>query len=90
MPDSTEPTTPVPLLVPAAGVPPVIETAAGVRDAAERPRPARPLAVDAERASGIRYSSRAYPCSFWRAGPGSFPARPDSDAEDLEPLRDAI
>lgn len=91
MPDSTEPTTPVPLLVPADGVPPVIETAAGVRDAAERLAAGTgPLAVDAERASGFRYSSRAYLVQLRRAGAGSFLLDPIPTAEDLEPLRDAI
>ncbi len=81
----------MPLLVPADGVPPVIETAAGVRDAAERLAAGTgPLAVDAERASGFRYSSRAYLVQLRRAGAGSFLLDPIPTAEDLEPLRDAI
>ncbi|MGO4201128.1 HRDC domain-containing protein [Rhodococcus sp. TAF43] len=92
MPDTTEPTpVPVPLLVPADGVPPVIETADGVRDAAERiAAGAGPLAVDAERASGFRYSSRAYLVQLRRAGAGTFLLDPIPTSEDLAPLRDAI
>ncbi|QKT11316.1 HRDC domain-containing protein [Rhodococcus sp. W8901] len=92
MPDTTEPTpVPVPLLVPADGVPPVIETADGVRDAAERIAAGTgPLAVDAERASGFRYSSRAYLVQLRRAGAGTFLLDPIPTSEDLAPLRDAI
>ncbi|WP_433612509.1 HRDC domain-containing protein [Prescottella agglutinans] len=92
MPDTPEPASaPVPLLVPADGVPPVIETAEGVRDAAERlAAGSGPLAVDAERASGFRYSSRAYLVQLRRAGAGSFLLDPIPTAGDLAPLRDAI
>ncbi|MCL2535089.1 MAG: ribonuclease D [Nocardiaceae bacterium] len=92
MPDTPEPASAaVPLLVPADGVPPVIETAEGVRDAAERlAAGSGPLAVDAERASGFRYSSRAYLVQLRRAGSGSFLLDPIPTAEDLAPLRDAI
>ncbi|GAB2649970.1 ribonuclease D [Prescottella soli] len=92
MPDTPEPASaPVPLLVPADGVPPVIETAEGVRDAAERLAAGTgPLAVDAERASGFRYSSRAYLVQLRRAGAGSFLLDPIPTAGDLAPLRDAI
>ncbi len=70
MPDSTEPTTPVPLLVPADGVPPVIETAAGVRDAAERLAAGTgPLAVDAERASASVTRRAPTSCSCGGRGP---------------------
>ncbi|WP_137724433.1 HRDC domain-containing protein [Prescottella subtropica] len=96
MPESTESPAestpvPVPLLVPADGVPPVIETAAGVRDAAERLAAGTgPLAVDAERASGFRYSSRAYLVQLRREGAGSFLLDPIPTAGDLAPLADAI
>ncbi len=92
MPDTPEPASaPVPLLIPADGVPPVIETAEGVRDAAERlAAGSGPLAVDAERASGFRYSSRAYLVQLRRAGAGSFLLDPIPTAGDLAPLQDAI
>ncbi|WP_305094841.1 ribonuclease D [Prescottella sp. R16] len=89
VPESTP--TAVPLLVPADGVPPVIETAAGVRDAAERlAAGSGPLAVDAERASGFRYSSRAYLVQLRRAGAGSFLLDPIPTAGELAPLADAM
>ncbi|RVW03486.1 ribonuclease D [Rhodococcus spongiicola] len=92
MPDSTERASkPVPLLVPADGVPPVIGGGADVRDAAERlAAGSGPLAVDAERASGFRYSPRAYLVQLRRAGAGTFLLDPIPTAADLAPLRDAI
>ena len=51
----------VPLLHPAQGTPPVIDTAAKFQDAlAQLTQGHGPFAVDAERASGFRYSARAY------------------------------
>ena len=51
----------VPLLTPAAGTPPVIDTEAALSSAiAELRKGNGPFAVDAERASGFRYSARAY------------------------------
>ncbi|QCQ90852.1 HRDC domain-containing protein [Rhodococcus sp. SGAir0479] len=92
MSDTTEPAAaPVPLLVPADGVPPVIETADGVRDAARRLAAGTgPLAVDAERASGFRYSSRAYLVQLRRAGAGTFLLDPIPTVGDLTPLAEAI
>ncbi|MSO43211.1 MAG: ribonuclease D [Candidatus Planktophila sp.] len=52
---------PVPLLVPAHGTPPVVDTDAGLKAAIkELAAGSGPFAVDAERASGFRYSARAY------------------------------
>jgi ribonuclease D len=52
---------PVPLLVPAGGTPPVINTDAALEAAISQLRAGHgPFAVDAERASGFRYSARAY------------------------------
>lgn len=51
----------VPLLSPAAGTPDVIDTESALRDAiSELSVGTGPFAVDAERASGFRYSARAY------------------------------
>lgn len=62
----------VPLLTPADGLPPVLDTPAAVADAAARLAAGTgPLAVDAERASGFRYSSRAYLIQLRRAGCGT-------------------
>ncbi|MGC5015615.1 HRDC domain-containing protein [Streptosporangium sp. DT93] len=68
----TDETTVVPLLEPREGIPPVIEDQAAlarvVRAFAEG---TGPVAVDAERASGYRYSGRAYLVQLRRAGAGS-------------------
>jgi ribonuclease D len=51
----------VPLLEPAAGTPDVIDTEDAFQDALKRlANGSGPFAVDAERASGFRYSARAY------------------------------
>ena len=51
----------VPLLQPSAGTPEIIETEAGFGQALEQlAQGTGPFAVDAERASGFRYSARAY------------------------------
>jgi ribonuclease D len=50
-----------PLLQPAAGTPQVIDTEAAFKEAlADLSQGSGPFAVDAERASGFRYSARAY------------------------------
>ena len=56
-----EPQAPVPLLVPSQGTPPLINTVPLLNDAiTQLARGSGPFAVDAERASGFRYSARAY------------------------------
>jgi ribonuclease D len=51
----------IPLLQPSAGTPEIIDTDAGFREAIEQlSKGSGPFAVDAERASGFRYSARAY------------------------------
>lgn len=60
------------LLEPAGGAPPPITSAAGVADLARRLAAAEgPVAVDAERASGFRYSGRAYLVQLNRRGVGT-------------------
>jgi len=57
----TEEITAVPLLQPANGTPPVIDTESAFETALhELSQGTGPFAVDAERASGFRYSARAY------------------------------
>ena len=86
-----EPPAAVPLLAPADGVPPVVDTAEAVRAAATQLAAGTgPLAVDAERASGFRYSGRAYLIQLRRAGAGTFLIDPIPVADQLEPLADAI
>ncbi len=76
--DPTDPTDasavpePIALLVPRDGVPPVVETAAELADVIARfAAGTGPVAFDAERASGYRYSQRAYLVQLRRAGAGS-------------------
>jgi ribonuclease D len=63
--------TAVPLLAPANGVPPVIDTDAAFKSAlAQLASGKGPFAVDAERASGYKYSARAYLIQIKREGGG--------------------
>jgi ribonuclease D len=63
----------VPLLAPRGGVPPVIDTEAPLRAAiAAIASASGPIAVDAERASGYRYSQRAYLVQLRREPVGTF------------------
>ena len=48
-----------------------------------------PIAVDAERASGFRYSQRAYLIQMFRRGAGTFLFDPP-EIPDFSPLQDAI
>jgi ribonuclease D len=60
------------LLAPREGVPPVTATSAGLAELVERfAAGTGPVAVDAERASGYRYSQRAYLVQLRREGAGS-------------------
>ncbi|KWX22849.1 3'-5' exonuclease [Mycolicibacterium wolinskyi] len=73
----TEQTEPVeadatPLLAPAGGVPDVCVTAEEISSAAAvLARGSGPFAIDAERASGFRYSNRAYLVQIRRSGAGT-------------------
>lgn len=67
----SEETNAVPLLQPALGTPPVIDTHEQFATAiAELSAGTGPFAVDAERASGFRYSARAYLIQIKRTGGG--------------------
>jgi ribonuclease D len=69
--DTTEPEA-TPLLAPADGVPPVAMYPSDIARAAELlAGGSGPFAVDAERASGFRYSNRAYLVQIRRAGAGT-------------------
>ncbi|QTJ69352.1 ribonuclease D [Rhodococcus sp. ZPP] len=81
----------VPLLAPRDGVPQVVTTAEGVaKAAAALSEGTGPLAVDAERASGFRYSARAYLVQLRREGAGTVLLDPIPTAADLAPLAEAI
>ncbi|OBH00126.1 MULTISPECIES: ribonuclease D [unclassified Mycobacterium] len=87
-PDSSEPQ-PTPLLRPAEGIPDLSVTVRQIEAAAELlDRGRGPFAVDAERASGFRYSNRAYLIQIRRAGAGTVLIDPVSHGADpLEALR---
>jgi ribonuclease D len=93
---STASTTPteidsIPLTRPAEGVPPVIVAPADLADAAAALKAGTgPIAVDTERASGYRYSQRAYLIQLRRTGSGSFLIDPIALAGQLAPLADAL
>jgi ribonuclease D len=77
----------VPLLAPADGLPDVVRTDATLRKVAERLASGRgPIAVDAERASGFRYSARAYLVQLRRVGAGSVLIDPIPIANQFAPL----
>ncbi|MGB2719052.1 MAG: ribonuclease D, partial [Rhodococcus sp. (in: high G+C Gram-positive bacteria)] len=81
----------VPLLAPADGVPDVVDTPDAVRAAAALLASGHgPLAVDAERASGFRYSQRAYLLQFRRRGAGTVLLDPIPVTGDLAPLAEVI
>ena len=91
---STQPE-PTPLLHPAGGVPGLSVTAAEIRAAADLLRSGQgPFAVDAERASGFRYSNRAYLIQIRRAGAGTVLIDPVSHGDDpltvLRPVAEVL
>jgi len=89
--DDGTPVPTVPLLEPRDGVPEVVTTAAGVAEAAALLAGGHgPLAVDAERASGYRYSARAYLVQLRRDGAGTVLLDPIPTRDDLAPLADVI
>lgn len=66
-----EPRTSIPLLVPAQGLPPVVDTQGAFEDALIKLATGTgPFALDAERASGYKFSSRAYLIQIARDGGG--------------------
>ncbi|MEO3742872.1 ribonuclease D [Plantactinospora sp. B5E13] len=88
-PDPT-PGGPVPLLTPRDGTPAPVETSAGLAEVVGRfATGTGPVAVDAERASGYRYSQRAYLVQLRRAGAGTVLIDP-LPLGDLSTLDEAI
>ena len=80
----------LPLLTLRDGLPGVIDTPAALADAVARVAAGTgPVALDAERASGYRYSARAYLIQLRREGAGTFLIDPIPFA-DLDPLDAAI
>nr|WP_218889590.1 ribonuclease D [Saccharopolyspora hordei] len=82
---------PVLLTEPAEGVPPVVDTPSALRAAAEALAAGTgPVAVDTERASGYRYSQRAYLVQLRRDGAGTVLVDPIALRGDLSPLVPAL
>nr|WP_245555667.1 ribonuclease D [Gordonia soli] len=76
---------------PADGVPDVLRSAAEFAEAAERLAAGTgPIAVDTERASGYRYSQRAYLIQIRRTGSGSFLLDPIDEPVALRPVIDVL
>ncbi|MGZ6839575.1 MAG: HRDC domain-containing protein [Frankiaceae bacterium] len=81
---------PVPLLHPSEGTPTVTVTSTQLQVAVEAMRAGSgPVAIDAERASGYRYSARAYLVQMRRAGAGTLIVDP-IPLPDLSPLEAAV
>jgi ribonuclease D len=79
-----------PLLTLRDGLPPITDTDAGLREAAAAIAAGTgPVGVDAERASGYRYSNRAYLIQLRREGAGSWLIDPIG-LTTLEPLAEAL
>lgn len=90
-----EQTEPTPLLHPVGGVPQVSVTATEVGTAAELLAGGHgPFGVDAERASGFRYSNRAYLIQVRRAGAGTVLIDPVGAGDDpvtvLRPIAEVL
>ncbi len=82
---------PTPLLHPADGLPPVVATPEALANVAQAiASGSGPIAVDAERASGFRYSQRAYLVQLRRAGAGTALVDPVPFGGDLSPLAPAL
>jgi len=89
-PDAESAPSATPLLTPREGVPPVIETAHALREAAAALASGTgPVAVDAERASGYRYGQRAYLVQLRREGSGTHLVDPIA-VPDLAVLAEAL
>ncbi|GAA2143191.1 ribonuclease D [Nocardioides koreensis] len=79
-----------PLLTLRDGLPPVVETEAALREVcAALVAGSGPVAIDAERASGYRYSSRAYLIQLRREGASTALVDPIA-FESLTPLQEAL
>jgi ribonuclease D len=83
--------TAIPLITPAEGVPPVIADAEDLAEAAAKLAAGTgPVAVDTERASGYRYSQRAYLIQLRRTGAGSFLIDPVALHGQVDALAEAL
>jgi ribonuclease D len=79
------------LAQPADGTPDVVETFEALREASDALAAGQgPVAVDTERASGYRYSQRAYLVQVRGDGAGSFLVDPVALDDHIDPLIDAL
>jgi ribonuclease D len=92
-PDQTPPEAPAPeapLLVLRDPLPPVVDTAEGLEETCRAVTEGTgPVAIDAERASGYRYSSRAYLVQLRREGSGTHLIDPIA-IDSVAPLAEAL
>lgn len=89
-PDTPEDAAPAPLLTLRDGLPPVTDTDEGlVKAAAAIAAGSGPVGIDAERASGYRYSNRAYLIQLRREGSGIWLIDPIG-LTTMQPLVDAL
>jgi ribonuclease D len=89
-PDPTQPGGPVPLTAPRDGTPRPVETPDELAEVVARMAAGTgPVAVDAERASGYRYTQRAYLVQLRRAGAGTALIDP-MPLDDLHTLDEAL
>lgn len=93
--ESADEPTAVPLLAPADGVPELSVSTDQILAAAELLAAGHgPFAIDAERASGFRYSNRAYLVQIRRAGAGTVLIDPVNHGEDptmvMAPVADVL
>ncbi|WP_156893416.1 HRDC domain-containing protein [Actinokineospora enzanensis] len=90
-PAATEPPAPVLLTEPAEGTPDVVVDLDALARAATRIAGGHgPIAVDTERASGYRYSQRAYLVQVRRQGAGTFLIDPVAVDDQVDPLIEAL
>ncbi len=88
--DEEDEAPPAPLLSLRDGLPPLTETPPALADACRALAAADgPVAIDAERASGYRYSSRAYLIQLRREGAGTFLVDPIG-FDSLDPLQEVL
>jgi ribonuclease D len=79
------------LAQPAEGTPDVVETFEALREASDALAAGQgPVAVDTERASGYRYSQRAYLVQVRRQGAGTFLIDPVALDDHIDPLIEAL
>ncbi len=79
------------LTEPAGGTPDAVITAEALREASDALAAGHgPIAIDTERASGYRYSQRAYLVQLRREGAGSFLVDPVALNDEIDPLIAAL